>query len=432
FAERIKSRVQSGSSSKGLMDSQSQEGSQVQAGVEKPAGAQGQEGSKGQAGAEKPAGAQSQGGSQRLGRSQRFGGAQKLDRTSDYIEGRISSEFRGDMLSKVADEVIRLIETGVEPGEIGVIAPHLDKVLEFTFTEKLAREGLDIFNLLRSKRLIDIPYSQALLTLAQLVYPDWKLRPDFTSLQQTFVLLLDLDPVRGAILAEKVIANQYRLPEINQQELRERLGFKRFEEYNQLQDWIAEKLEAEVKVKDFFQQVFVEFLAPLSPDEEEIIACRQIIKSFHKFAEIIEAYNITDGSRIGKYFISMINKGTLAAEILNEPGRKITDKLIVSTPYKFITSTLVDSVEYLFLLDTGSMFWFSGITKELLNPYVLSPQWNDEASWNDRIDRRLKQDQLLDNILSLVRKSSQGIYLASSLFNSRGIEQEGELADWLI
>ncbi|MBF8436430.1 UvrD-helicase domain-containing protein [Halanaerobiaceae bacterium Z-7014] len=359
-------------------------------------------------------------------------GSQKLADSSEYIEGRISSEFRGDMLGKVADEVIRLVETGVEPGDIGVIAPHLDKVLEFTFTEKLAREGLDIFNLLRSKRLIDIPYSQALLTLAQLVYPAWKLRPDFTSLQQTFVLLLDLDPVRGAILAERVIANEYRLPEIDQQELRERLGFKRFEEYNKLQAWIAEKIEAEIEVRDFFQQVFVEFLAPLSPDEEEIIACRQIIKSFHKFAEIIEAYNITDGNRIGKYFISMINKGTLAAEILNEPGQKIRDKVIVSTPYKFITSTLVDSVEYLFLLDTGSQFWFSGITKELLNPYVLSPQWNQQANWDDRIDRSLKQDQLLDNILSLIRKSSKGIYLATSLFDSRGIEQEGELVDWFI
>ena len=359
-------------------------------------------------------------------------GSQKLADSSEYIEGRISSEFRGDMLGKVADEVIRLVETGVEPGDIGVIAPHLDKVLEFTFTEKLDRKGLEIFNLLRSKRLIDIPYSQALLTLAQLVYSDWKLKPDFTSLQQTFVLLLDLDPVRGAILAEQVVANQYSLPEIDQQELRERLGFKRFEEYNKLQAWIAEKIEAEIEVRDFFQQVFVEFLAPLSPDEEEIIACRQIIKSFHKFAEIIEAYNITDGNRIGKYFISMINKGTLAAEILNEPGQKIRDKVIVSTPYKFITSTLVDSVEYLFLLDTGSQFWFSGITKELLNPYVLSPQWNQQANWDDRIDRSLKQDQLLDNILSLIRKSSQGIYLATSLFDSRGIEQEGELVDWFI
>ena len=359
-------------------------------------------------------------------------GSQKLADSSEYIEGRISSEFRGDMLGKVADEVIRLVETGVEPGDIGVIAPHLDKVLEFTFTEKLDRKGLEIFNLLRSKRLIDIPYSQALLTLAQLVYPDWKLKPDFTSLQQTFVLLLDLDPVRGAILAEQVVANQYSLPEIDQQELRERLGFKRFEEYNKLQAWIAEKIEAEIEVRDFFQQVFVEFLAPLSPDEEEIIACRQIIKSFHKFAEIIEAYNITDGNRIGKYFISMINKGTLAAEILNEPGQKIRDKVIVSTPYKFITSTLVDSVKYLFLLDTGSQFWFSGITKELLNPYVLSPQWNQQANWDDRIDRSLKQDQLLDNILSLIRKSSQGIYLATSLFDSRGIEQEGELVDWFI
>ena len=359
-------------------------------------------------------------------------GSQKLADSSEYIEGRISSEFRGDMLGKVADEVIRLVETGVEPGDIGVIAPHLDKVLEFTFTEKLDRKGLEIFNLLRSKRLIDIPYSQALLTLAQLVYSDWKLKPDFTSLQQTFVLLLDLDPVRGAILAEQVVANQYSLPEIDQQELRERLGFKRFEEYNKLQAWIAEKIEAEIEVRDFFQQVFVEFLAPLSPDEEEIIACRQIIKSFHKFAEIIEAYNITDGNRIGKYFISMINKGTLAAEILNEPGQKIRDKVIVSTPYKFITSTLVDSVKYLFLLDTGSQFWFSGITKELLNPYVLSPQWNQQANWDDRIDKSLKQDQLLDNILSLIRKSSQGIYLATSLFDSRGIEQEGELVDWFI
>ncbi|MFW5790214.1 MAG: UvrD-helicase domain-containing protein [Bacillota bacterium] len=420
FAEKIKSRLQASSGSRSLMESQGQTRAQRLTGLSSSDRDRKLDGAESLSGEDKP------------GSSQRLSGDQKLAGASDYIEGRISSEFRGDMLSKVADEVIRLIEAGVEPGNIGVIAPHLDKVLEFTFTEKLAREGLDIFNLLRSKRLIDIPYSQALLTLAQLVYPGWKLRPDFTSLQQTFVLLLDLDPVRGAVLAEKVTANKYRLPEINQQELRERLGFKRSEEYNNLQSWISEKLEAEIEVRDFFQQVFVEFLAPLSPDEEEIIACRQIIKSFHKFAEIIEAYNITDGNRIGKYFISMINKGTLAAEILNEPGRKITDQVIVSTPYKFITSTLVDSVAYLFLLDIGSQFWFSGITKELLNPYVLSPQWNDQASWNDRVDRSLKEDQLLDNVLSLVRKSSQGIYLASSLFDSRGIEQEGELADWFI
>ncbi|MGM0419465.1 MAG: UvrD-helicase domain-containing protein [Bacillota bacterium] len=364
-----------------------------------------------------------------INRSQQF---KQLSLNSNYIKGRINTEFRGDMLLKVADEVNILIDSGVAPEEVAIIAPHIDKVVEFTFSDAFKPKGYNIYNLLRSKRLIDIPYSQALLSLACLNYKEWQVKPALTSLQQSFVLLLDLDPVRGAYFAEKTIKNDYNLPDPADKGLRQRLGFKKQEEYQRLYSWLNQKSGENLPAAHYFQLIFAELLAPLTPDDEEIFACRQIITSYLRFEEVMHAYQITDSSRIGRYFINMINKGILAGEVLKEPGHKIENKVILSTPYKFLTSPDVKAVEFLFLLDIGSTFWMSGITKELLNPYLLSPQWQDKSQWNDRIDRSLKKDQLLDYILSLLKKTKSGLYLAGSLFDSRGVEQDGEFANWFI
>ncbi len=349
---------------------------------------------------------------------------------SNYIKGEIDTELRGDMFIETAQKIIKLIEKGVKPGEIALIAPHIDKVMEFTFNHYFKNHGYKLYNFTNSKRLVDIPFAQALITLTLLTNPDWNINLDYSSLHQTISLLLDIDPVRSSLITEEIFKNAYILPEINSLSLRERIGFNTAEKYDHLKIWIDEKKNQELDVAHFFQLVFGELLAPLSPDDEDILACRQMIDSVNKFKNVVESFKDFNQKELGKDFIEMIYNGTIAAEVLFQ-NEHTDDEIILATPYKFLQSPQIDSVKYIFLLDISSNNWLKSIAKELSNPYIFSPQWKNNKNWDDELDQNLRKKQLVEFLQSIISKSKKGIYLNDSYLNSRGWEQEGKLFDWL-
>ena len=349
---------------------------------------------------------------------------------SKYIKDEIDTELRGDMFIKTAQQVIKLIKNGVQPGEIAMIAPHIDKVMEFTLEHYFESRGYKIYNLKNSKRLVDIPFAQALITLTLLTNPGWNISTDYSSLHQTISLLLDLDPVRSSLITEEIFKNEYILPEIKSLSLRERIGFNTAEKYDYLKNWIEEKKKQKLEVAHFFQLVFGELLAPLSPSDEDILACRQMIDSVKKFKNVVESFKDFNQKELGKDFIEMIYNGTIAAEVLYQ-SEHTSDQIILATPYKFLQNPQIDSVKYLFLLDISSNNWLQSIAKELSNPYIFSPQWKNEKNWDDELDQSLRKIQLVEFFQSIISKSKNGLYLNDSYLNSRGWEQEGKLYDWL-
>ena len=347
---------------------------------------------------------------------------------TNYIKGEIDTELRGDMFLKTAEKVVKLIQNGIEPGEIALIAPNIDKVMEFTLEHYFEKSGYKTYNFKNSKRLLDIPFAQALITLTLLTNLNWNINIDYSSLNQTMNLLLDLDPVRSSLLAEEIFKNGYILPELNDIALRERLGFNNSEKYDYLRTWLEEQKNKNMEISHFFQLVFGELLAPLSPSDEDILACRQMIDSFKKFKNVVESFKEFNQKELGKDFIEMIYNGTIAAEVLYQNEHK-RDEIILATPYKFLQSPQINSVKYLFLLDISSDKWLQSIAKELSNPYIFSPQW--ENNWDDDLDQSLRKIQLIEFFQSMVSKSKKGIYINDSYLNSRGWEQEGKLYDWL-
>ncbi|QTL97549.1 hypothetical protein GM661_05915 [Iocasia frigidifontis] len=347
-----------------------------------------------------------------------------------FIKKEINSELRGDMLLDTVKEILILLEQGVDPDQIAIIAPLIDKVMEFTLERYLRAEGYSVINLTRSKRLVDIPFSQALMTLTLLANPAWSAQLTYSSLQQTLSLVLKLDPIRSATLTDEIFKNNLQLPDLDQLKFRSKIGFDNSAKYDYLQEWLREKQTQDLELEHFFQLVFAELLSPLTPSQEDILACRQMIDSVTKFKKVVKNFKDIPEEELGRHFIDMIYNGTLAAEVLyNYPEEE--QKIVLSTPYKFLFSPDIDQVKYLFWLDISSENWFRSIAKELFNPYILSPQWKKKNNWDDQTDQQLRKEQLIANLQSILSKATDGLYLADSYLNSRGWEQEGQLYEWL-
>lgn len=349
---------------------------------------------------------------------------------NDFIKGEIQTNLRGDMLLQIGDEVERLIESGIQPGDIVLIAPIVDKVMDFTLHRSLTERGYQVTNLTRNKRLLDEPFAQALISLALLSNLEWKLDLNFSALMQTLSLVLKLDPVRSALLADEIFKNKMNLPDLDEIGLRPRLGFNNADKYDLFREWVLEKQTEELEMEDFFQIVFGELLAPLQPEEKDILACRQIIQSITKFKRVLAKFGVTDEKRLGEGFIGMVLKGTLAAEVLFRPP-SCDQQILIATPYTFLFSPYVTKVKFLFWIDVASDNWFQSSIKELTNPYILSRDWHEGEDWTDEKNESVKKEQLISYIQSLLSKCTDGLYIANSYLNSRGWEQDGELLEWL-
>lgn len=349
---------------------------------------------------------------------------------NSFIIKEINTELRGDMLNQTGEEVVRLLDEGLKPSEVVLVAPQVDKVMEFALERYITGQGYTFVNLTRTKRLVDLPFSQALIVLSLLANPQWQMQINYSALQQTMSLLLKLDPVRSSILTEEIIASRMLLPELADVNLRSRIGFDNSARYDYLREWLKERENQVPELEEFFQLVFAELLSPLSPSREDILACRQMIDSIAKFKKVVKNFKDIREEELGKHFIDLIYNGTLAAEVLyNSVGE---EAVVLTTPYKFLFSPEIKSVKYLFLLDISSENWLRGSAKELFNPYILSPQWGKETGWDDSVDQELRKEQLVAYLQSILNKVTDGIYLADSYLNSKGWEQEGQLAEWLL
>ncbi|SFL38386.1 hypothetical protein [Halanaerobium salsuginis] len=348
--------------------------------------------------------------------------------TSKLFIAEIDSELRGEMLIKVAQQVVALLKKGVKSDQIAIVSPQIDKVLSFSLEKILTKNGYQLSNFNRSKRLIDIPFARALLIL-YLFYVDKTAAIGVSSLQQGLSLLLDLDPLRSYLLAREIAASGMRLIDLEQANLRTKIGFAASEKYDYLKDWLLEKKTEELAIQIFFQAVFSEVLAPLTPSQEDIFACRQMIESVARFQQTVENFHVSDQD-LSERYLNMIYEGTLAAETIfkgqtKEPG------VILASPYKFLFSPELKGIEYLFILDISSSDWLQSIAKELVNPYIYTEQWQQNQAWHDQLDQEIRLNQLSDFLISLIYKVKSGIYLADSFFNSSGREQEGPLYRWL-
>jgi len=86
-------------------------------------------------------------------------------------------KFYPQMIDWVVDKVAELIQDGVPPREIVVLAPLLGDSLRFALMARLAERHIDAMSHRPSRAVRDEPAARAVLTLMALAHPDWGYRP---------------------------------------------------------------------------------------------------------------------------------------------------------------------------------------------------------------------------------------------------------------
>ena len=337
----------------------------------------------------------------------------------------LETELRSTLLQKVGEKILELVEQGIAPNQIAVIAPFVDNILEIVLNYSLIPKGLRIANLTRKSRAIDNSYIQALLTLACLAHPDWDILPNSNDIADTISLVVDLDPVRSGLLGEETAKKRpYRLPDLEDNQLRERLGFAVGERYEYVRDWLINYQSQPVRpINSFFQLVFTQLLSSLPQAEDNLLSCRQLIDSAGQFLQTLKALE-GEKDQHNREFIIFLKRGIKGAENLLHIQQKIQPKeIILTSPYVYLASSLNSDVQI--WLDLDSEQWYKSDVQELANVHVLKRDWPVGQIWSSQLDESYRKQKGALVLRALSKKCGQYLILASSLYCSQGYEQEG-------
>ncbi len=355
---------------------------------------------------------------------------------SRYLAYPPDLRYYPQMLDWVTEQIAALVDDGVSPGEIVVLAPFLGDSLRFALTTRLEDAGLPTRSHRPSRALREEPATRALLTLAALAHPDWGVYPaafDFSAALMQSIEAMDL--VRARLLTDIV----YRLgpegprlmPFENLEEAaRERITYRLGMAYENLRQWLVVYQDGAPQPLDhFISRLFGEVLSQpgygFHSDYDAAQTAAMLVESARKFrwaaGEVLEA----EGVPVGKEYLRMVEDGVIAAQYLGRWQSPEADAVFLSPAYTFLMQNR--AVDYQFWLDIGSMQWFTRIAQPLTHPYILNRRWKFGRPWTDFDETDTNRDTLARLALGLVRRCRKGIYLGISELNEQGYEQRGPL-----
>jgi hypothetical protein len=284
-------------------------------------------------------------------------------------------ELRSEMLENVSDRICRLIdEEGYKPGDITVLSTYADPVTEYVIGRRLEKVGIGIRNLARKNRIVENPFSQALITFAHLCHPDYGILPNVDDVKELLLMILKIDPVRSSLLAEEICGQKpyAKFPDLEFPGLTERIGYYNLEKYEYIRSWIEEYRNGEhLPINEFFQRVFLEILLTGNVNQDDTLQAKKLIDSSKSFVEIVSRFD-RNGSRD---FLRMLKSGIKGAESIFELEEKISgDYVLLATPVSYLASSLQSKV--IILTGTSSENWYPRSIRELTNSHVLTKTWN--------------------------------------------------------
>lgn len=335
----------------------------------------------------------------------------------------ISTEFRADMISKLGEAVIKLLEDGHTPKSIAVISPGVDKVLELSLTEQLKAAGYSVQNIAKRKHLSDESYAQIMVSIASLVESETGWICNRMSLARCFSTVLGLDPIRSSLLANHCFrGGTPELPDLDETGLRPRIGFSKGKEYDEFKTKLEKIAGDEHEPDNLFQRIFSEILAPVVKEKDDIVTSRQIIDSAIKFYKSYQALPIFQKQPFVQRFLDLITKGTVAAEAFRQEEIR-DDAVILATPFALFRNSL--SIEHQFWIDCSDHRWFTKEYKELCNPLIMSGTW--DGTWDDDIALEHRRDRAATTLVGLLYRSSGSVTVIESEYSSLGYPQDSAL-----
>jgi hypothetical protein len=385
------------------------------------------------------------------------------------------TRFYPQMIDWVIDRIMMLIDEGVSPNEIIVLAPFVSDALRFSFTHRLQQRRVPARSHRPSRPLSEEPAAKTMLTLARLAFPRWNLLPEPFDVAQTLnQAIADLDLIRADLLTQVVyrphsrplppngtasssgdqsssLPDQAPLTAFDQIEgpLRERISYQVGVRFDQLRTWlqnIGDDQASPIVLDHFFSRLFGELLSQpgfgfhASQAAGEIVA--NLIDSARAFRQVAEqvsqpveaagtngqrALELPDVDRLNRAYLDTIEQGIAAAQYIRSWDlAPAAEPAVLITP---ATTFLMSNrpVGYQFWLDAGSSGWWERIAQPLTHPYILAADWEAGRQWTDEDEVSTQYDRLYRLVLGLTRRCRHHIFIVNAEIGEQGYEQRGQL-----
>ncbi|MCX7842386.1 MAG: hypothetical protein N2489_04855 [Clostridia bacterium] len=348
------------------------------------------------------------------------------------IEKTPPYELRSEMLEAAAERVCALISSnGYKPSDIAILSTHADPVSEYVIEKILQRQGIKLKNLSRKSRVVDNPFTQALITLAQLCHPDYGEHPNRDDVKALIRLLLKIDPVRSSLLAGEVCSRKpfAEFPDVEFPGLVERIGYHNVEKYEKIRDWIKlYKAQAvPLPINEFFQKVFLEILISKDVDvlDSDILQAKNLIDSARTFADVVSRFNMN----ASREFLAMVRRGIKSAESIFEIEERLGgDFVLLSTPVAYLASSLSNKV--IILTSLSSRNWTPRSVKELSNAHVLTKTWEKGDIYTEEMEERNQKRYLALLTRALLKRCGEKLITFESNLSANGYENDGDLSEY--
>ncbi len=362
-------------------------------------------------------------------------GREKGEGLGEGVLRYADAHFYPELLDWLTDEIGNLLEEGIEPAEIVVLAPYLSDALRFSLMHRLEAKGIPVRSHRPSRSLRDEPATQSLLTLAALAHPQWGILPSEFDVAYALMQAIDgFDHVRANLLT-KIVYNSRSLS-LNpfdgiKPDVQERITFIFGGRYTQLRDWLLSYQEQDVAPFDhFLRKLFGEILSQpefgFHRDLDSARVAASLIESVKKFRWAMASAD-TDALTLGREYIAMLSEGVIAAQYLGAWKMKADNAVLVAPAYTFLMQNRAVAVQ--FWLNPGSDGWVERLFQPLTHPYVLSRGWDNAEGhyWTDADDVTANQETLARLTTGLLRRCKERLYLGLSELGESGFEQRGVL-----
>ena len=318
-----------------------------------------------------------------------------------------SSQLYSEMIDEVINKIIELVNNGVSLKDIAIISPVNNTILDYQIKNVLNRNKISIFNTKKNNKIIDYPYSNALVVAACIFYEyeDYIKEEEYITFIET---LLDVNRIQ----AYKIYRNK-----------------KYHDGYKEIEKYIISKRKENLKISEFLIKFYIDRMLNLKDGIANVDVCKNIIYESESFIENIKLLNINP-KKEEKIFIEVlkntINDYYRVSDILD---LKESESIILTTPYSYISYDINRPIQI--WVDIGSNAWNMKIEKDISNLIVLRKSFKEKQIYTNEIEEYYKKYYLYNMIYNLLINAKQ-VYAYKSEYTVNGYIQESILYSILL
>jgi hypothetical protein len=349
------------------------------------------------------------------------------------ILGVVNGRYRREMVAQLVPVLQDMVqEQGIPTSQIAIIAPYLDGAMRYLLAQALKQAGLPYFFLRRRSSPREEPRVRAWLTWLALAHPDWQVAPSRYDVAEALALSIHgLDPARAQLLVDRLyVVDDLRLLPVSElpEQLVERVGAEFVDLVEELREWLLAS-NGRFTLDTFLYNLFNDLLAQPrfqpEPDLAGAAVCDWLVQSATRLRQSAEAMGLRTPAEIGTAFIDGINQGLVTANPPDLGDPPDPDGIQISTMYGYLLTG--KSVQVQVWLEAADQGWWAIPNQPLSNAFVLAQSRLPDEPWTSDDDFAMRNQLLSRIVRGLTNRCTDGILLANSDLDRRGLRQEGPL-----